>query len=222
MKIVVPLLALLAAATPPAPRDTAVPVEQEPSHKTVLKNDYVQVFRVKLEPGTSSLMHIHAKDDAAVRFTTATVIADGPDGTSGEAERVVPGLVSARNNEAKPHVHRVRNVGTTPFDVMDVQVLRRPEGPESPALLAPAAENAKMRVYRYELAPGARSAAHTHARPYLLVAATDMDLAMTSPDGASTSHPIRAGDFHWVDVPVTHTLGNDGKDKGVIVEFELK
>ena len=79
-----------------------------------------------------------------------------------------------------------------------------------------------MRVYRYELAPGAASASHTHARPYLLVGATDMNLRMTSPDGRSMAHPVKAGDLHWVAAAVTHTLVNDGPDKGVLVEIELK
>ena len=133
-----------------------------------------------------------------------------------------PGLVSARDNAKKPHTHRVHNIGTTLFDVLDVQILKRPDGPEAPAILAPAAENAQMRVYRYELAPGAASATHAHTRPYLLVAATDMDLRMTAPDGRSRTHPIKAGDFHWVDVPVTHAFVNDGSGNGVLVEFELK
>jgi mannose-6-phosphate isomerase-like protein (cupin superfamily) len=49
-----------------------------------------------------------------------------------------------------------------------------------------------------------------------------MKLKMTAPDGQSQTHEINAGDFHWVDVEVTHTLTNDGAMDGEIVEFELK
>lgn len=220
MNFIVALITVL-AATSPEP-DVAVPVEQEPQHRTVLKNDYVQVFRVNVEPGKATLMHIHAKDDAAVRLSTATVAANSPGGPMGPPEPVYPGLVSARDNQQKPHTHRVQNIGTTLFDVIDVQILKRPAGPAAPAIMAPAAENAQMRVYRYELAPGASSAPHTHARPYLLVAATDMNLRMSAPDGASLTHPIKAGDFHWVEEPVSHTFVNEGREKGVLVEFELK
>lgn len=41
--------ALLAAMS--SGQDAAVPVEEEPDHRTVFKNDYVQAFRVTLEPG---------------------------------------------------------------------------------------------------------------------------------------------------------------------------
>jgi hypothetical protein len=33
---------------------------------------------------------------------------------------------------------------------------------------------------------------------------------------------LKAGDFHWVDSKVTHTLANDGAAEGQIVELELK
>ena len=220
------LLARVLAASAPAvapQAERAVPVEEEPAHKTVFKNDYVQVFRVTLPPRESTLMHTHARADAAVRLAHATVRHQSPDGSLGSPEALSPGSVSARENEGKPHTHRVHNVGATTFDVLDVQVLSRPAGPAAPALFEPAAENSRMRVYRYELGPnGGASAVHSHTRPYLLVAATDVDLRMTSPDGAAMDHPVKAGDLHWVDSRVTHTLVNRGATKGVLVEFELK
>ncbi len=212
------VLLLAAPAAQPAP----VPVEQEPFHKTAFKNDYVQAFRVNLDPGQSTLMHIHAHDDAAVRLSVATYTQEKPGSPVGPKEEMVPGLVTARTNEPTALIHRVNNVGKTPFDVIDVQVLKRPDGPETALLSMPAAENPKLRAYRYEIAPGASTAQHTHKRPYLLVAATDMNLRMTSPDGRSMEHPIKAGDMHWVDTEVTHSFTNLGKEKGILVEFELK
>src|ERR1700693_5963785 len=119
---IITLIAVLTAMS--STQDSVVPVEEEPHHKTVLKNDYMQVFRVTLEPGKTSLMHTHAHDDAAVRLSKATVAADSPGGPTGASEFVYPGLVSARENEKKPHTHRVHNIGTTLFDVIDVQILK--------------------------------------------------------------------------------------------------
>jgi quercetin dioxygenase-like cupin family protein len=221
MKIA-PLAISLILAVPASAQDGAVPVEDEPHHKTVLKNPYVQAFRVILAPGEASLMHRHAHDDGAVRLSTATVAARLPGQSLGPPESVVPGFVSARDNEARPHVHEVHNIGSTVFEVIDVQALERPPGPSAAALAAPAAENAKMRVYRYELEPGAATASHGHTRPYLLVAATDVQLRMVSPDGKSMEHPVKAGEMHWVDAAVTHSLVNRGAEKAILVEFELK
>jgi hypothetical protein len=200
-----------------------VPVEEEPRHKTVLLNEYVQAFRVTLEPGESTLMHIHAHADAAVRLSTAKVAQQTPGQPLGAPEEKETGFCSARENEPTPLVHRVENVGKTVFDVLDVQVLARPEGPATAALSLPSAENARMRVYRYDLSPnGGSSTQHSHARPYLIVAATDVDLRMTAPDGKAFEHPIKSGDMHWVDTAVTHTLTNKGDRPGILVEIELK
>jgi quercetin dioxygenase-like cupin family protein/proteasome lid subunit RPN8/RPN11 len=215
-----PLLAILAALAPP--QEKPVPVDEEPHHQTVLKNDYLQVFRVRLAPGESSLMHVHSHDDGAVRLSDATVTDDVPGQPTGPPEVVSVGAVSARTNEPRPLAHRVNNIGSTPFDVIDVQVLKRPDGPEGPAMGAPAAENHRMRIYRYDLAPGSSSALHTHQRPYLIVAVTDTNLRMTLPDGGAMVHPVKAGDLHWVDTTVTHALANDGTERGILVEFELK
>ena len=211
--------ALLAAMS--SGQDAAVPVEEEPDHRTVFKNDYVQAFRVTLEPGRATRMHTHARDDAAVRLSTATVAVDTPGQPLGPPESRPIGSVSARDNEANPLTHRVHNIGTTVFDVVDVQILSRPAGPAAPAISTPAAENATMRVYRYELGPGVSTARHAHSRPYLLVAATDVGLRVTSGEVA-TQHADRAGDMRWIESAGTHVLTNAGAGTAILVEFELK
>lgn len=130
-------ITLIAATSATAfAQDRAVPVEQEPQHKTVLKNDYVQVFRVTLAPGESTAVHVHAHDDVAVRLSDATVASDTQGEPAGTPQPEKAGFVSSRTNEKKPLTHRVRNVGVTPFDVLDVQILKRPDGPAAPPLAA--------------------------------------------------------------------------------------
>jgi mannose-6-phosphate isomerase-like protein (cupin superfamily) len=133
----------------------------------------------------------------------------------------MPGRVSARQEDV-PYTHRVINMGQTDFDVIDVEAFHRPEHPADTTAGTVAAENPSMRAYKYVLAPGASSTMHTHERPYLIVAATTMQLKMTAPDGQSMSHEIKAGDFHWIDSKVTHSLTNAGSTEGQIVEVELK
>jgi len=63
---------------------------------------------------------------------------------------------------------------------------------------------------------------HAHDRPYLIIAATPLMLKMTDPEGKSFTHEVKAGDIHWIDAKVTHSLTNEGKTAGEIVEIELK
>src|SRR6516225_9113675 len=146
MKASIVLLAISFAMTSPSP-EKVVPVEDEPSHKTVFQNDYVQVFRVTLPPGQSTLMHVHAHDDAAVRLSQSQTTQQTLGQPVSKAEDSRPGMVSARTNEPQSLTHQVNNVGTTVFDVIDVQVLKRPPGAEAAALGPVAAENPRMGVY---------------------------------------------------------------------------
>ncbi len=217
-----PSLVLLAAVLAVAAHETPVPVDQEPHHRMLLRNDYVEVMRVTLPPGESTGLHTHSHDGVAVRLAPATITMDVPgEGLRGPLE-MHPGDASVQSYARQPFTHRVNNVGPTPFDVLDVELLKRPEGPAVEALATPAAENDGARVYSWRLAPGSATPQHVHRRPYLIVAATPLQLRMQAPDGGAFEHAVAAGDVHWVDVPVTHVLVNRGDAAGVMVEIELK
>jgi quercetin dioxygenase-like cupin family protein/lysophospholipase L1-like esterase len=205
-----------------AAQQPAVPVDKEPLHELVLQNDYVTVLHVTIPPGQSTQEHTHSHDGVAVRLTEGTISLDVPGETSKGPLRTYVGETTAPAYAERPMTHRVNNLGTTPFEVIDIEFLKRPDGPATAPIAPPAAENPSARAYRWALAPGASAPQHTHDRPYLIIAATPMQLSMKSPDGASMDHPIKAGDFHWIDSKVTHVLSNSGTETGVIVEVELK
>ena len=59
----------------PAP----VPVEQEPHHHVVLKNDSVLVAHVVIPAGEATLYHTHSHDRAAIHLTNNMVSFQQPD-----------------------------------------------------------------------------------------------------------------------------------------------
>jgi quercetin dioxygenase-like cupin family protein len=203
-------------------QNAPIPVDQEPHHKVVLKNDSVEVLHVAVPPGEVSLYHTHAHDRAAVMLGASS----NTQQLWGKAEEAPrdnhPGDVFTATAPSGGFSHRVHNVGSTLFDVIDVEFLQRPEKPAAPSTQPIAGENPSARAYRWNLAPGEKTPEHTHHRPYLIVAATPMQLKMTGPDGQSMTHAVQAGDFHWIDTDVTHVLANDSGTPGVIVELELK
>lgn len=204
-----------------AAQQAPVPVEQEPHHHVVLKNDSVLVMHVVLPAGESTLYHIHTRDRVSVALTSTTLVQQKLNEPEGKPGVTRPGDISAIPNEG-PYTHRLRNLGPAAFEVIDVEFFHRPEHPSETAAAPVAAENASARVYKWTLAPGARTPMHTHERPYLILAVTPMQLKMTGPDGASMTDEAKAGDFHWVDTKVTHSLENSGTTEGEIVEIELK
>ena len=212
---------LMLADTSPA-QEAPLPVDQEPHHKVVLKNDFIIAMHVTLAPDERTLYHTHGHDRAAVELSNCTITQQKLGEAEGRSDSTKPGEVSMVTAAANGYSHRVHNVGSSVFEVFDVEFLQRPGTPSDDMAGPVAGENASARAYRWHLAPGEKTPQHTHHRPYLIVAATPMKLKMTAPDGQTLTHEIKAGDFHWVDVEVTHNLANDGATAGEIVELELK
>jgi quercetin dioxygenase-like cupin family protein len=213
---------VLAFAVWAGAQQAPVPVEQEPHHHVVLKNDSVLVTHVVIPPGEATLYHTHSYDRAAIHLTNNNITLQQLNQPESEPMPAKIGEISASTRQGDPLTHRVRNIGPGPFEVIDVEFLQRPEHTSTTSAAPVAAENPSARIYNWVLAPGASSAQHTHERPYLVIAATTMLLKMTGPDGKTSTHEVKAGDFHWVDSKVTHTLANDGAAEGQIVELELK
>jgi len=197
-------------------------VENEPLHHLVLKNESVVVIHLTLPPGERTLYHTHTHDRVAIPLSSTSITQQVWNEKEGPASRSEPGTFSALTLAGGSYTHRVHNVGANAYDVLDVELLVRPQSPSPVAAATVAAENPSARVYKRVLAPGATSAMHTHVRPYLIVAVSGFTLKMSGPDGQSITHEIKRGDFHWVDAKVTHTLGNAGSADGQIVEIELK
>lgn len=199
-----------------------VPVEEEPLHHVLLKNEFVTVIRLNLPAGERTLYHRHTHDRVAIYLSNGSTAQQNWGEKEGSSTLSKPGGFVALTLAGSSLTHRVHNVGSTAFDVLDVEILLRPETPSLPTAGAVAGENPSARVYKWVLAPGATSAMHTHTRPYLIVAATKFELKMTAPDGQSMTHEMSPGDFHWVDGKVTHSLSNTATTEGQILEVELK
>lgn len=199
-----------------------VPVDKEPLHHVVLRNNSVIVMHLVLPAGERTLYHTHNHDRVAVNLSNANITQQKWGEAEGASTSTVPGTFSALTLDGNEYTHRVHNVGTQPFDVIDVEILERPAAPSAATASEVAAENPSARIYNWPLAPGKASAMHTHARPYLILATTDLTLRMTAPDGQTSTHEVKRGEFHWVDAKVTHTLANAGNAAGQIVEIELK
>lgn len=203
-------------------QELPIPVNQEPHHKVVFKNDFVEVLHVTIPAGERTLYHTHSHDRAAVKLSNSSITQQRVGETEGPARTTEPGDLSVAATASGGYSHRVHNVGSGLFEVLDVEFLQRPEKPSEVKAAAVAGENPSARAYRWKLAPGAKTPEHTHHRPYLVVAATPMPLKMTAPDGQSQTLQVKAGDFHWVDAQITHVLSNEGTTAGEIVELELK
>jgi len=215
-------IALLGLSGVSAAQKEPVPVNQEPHHKVVFKNDFVEVTHVTLAPDERTLYHTHSNDRAAIELSHSSLAQQKMGDAEDAPGPTHPGELSMSTARPGGYSHRVHNVGAGTFEVLDVEFLKRPEKPSQEVAATVAGENPSARAYHWSLAPGAKTPEHMHKRPYLIVAATPMQLNMSAPDGQVMTHEVKAGDVHWVDSTVTHVLANKSQTDGEIIELELK
>jgi quercetin dioxygenase-like cupin family protein len=101
-----------------------VPVEQEPHHRWEFQNPYARVLDVLLAPGEVTLFHTHSHDSIAVQLTHATVQVQPFGKERQPALKITPGEVRYADGGKTPYTHRVQNVGSTPFHVVDIELLQ--------------------------------------------------------------------------------------------------
>ena len=218
------VLCCVALISANAVAQSAVPVEQEPAHRLVLQNEQVRVFHVQLAPGAVSRWHIHKHDGISVRIGDATV-QDEPLEGAAETFELRRGAVNFGATPAA-FTHRVKNVGTTPFDNVYIELLGGPgtgnrDAAAEPARRAAEFENERLRVVRRVLTPGEASEMHTHTANTVAVVVTPGKLQVTQGDGTMHTLEPQAGAVQWVTAGTTHALRNTGSTPVEFVDVEL-
>jgi quercetin dioxygenase-like cupin family protein len=160
-----PLLVLLVAATLTAlaQEPAAVPVDQEPHHKVVFKNDFVRVIDATFPAGYVTLNHAHDIDNVAVTIST------GREGTA------APGAVGRAGFSKGGYAHRVTNSGPGTMRFIDVEILKSDRPGSTAAKISYHTlemENDRVRIYRVKLGPDETLSSHAHAAGWLEVTVT--------------------------------------------------
>ena len=82
-------------------------------------------------------------------------------------------------------------------------------------------DDARVRVTRWDFAPGAETGWHRHAFGYVVVPVTDGTLLLELP-GATATAELRAGVAYARDAGVEHNVVNAGSAPLSFVEMEMK
>jgi hypothetical protein len=108
-----------------------VPVITEPHHKPVLVNDYVRLLDVHLNPGDTTLYHIHAAPSVIVFISKSTMGAQPLGKQPAIPNEVLPGQTLFVDYGSNPVTHRVFNSGNNVFHVMDVELVKKEPSSDS-------------------------------------------------------------------------------------------
>lgn len=83
-------------------------------------------------------------------------------------------------------------------------------------------DDARVRVTRFDFAPGAETGWHVHGLDYVITALTDCPMTLELPGGEVQRVLVTAGTSYRRDAGVEHNVINDGKAAMAFVEVELK
>ena len=91
-----------------------------------------------------------------------------------------------------------------------------------PALPTVLADDDRVRITRWDFAPGATTGWHEHALPYAIVMVTDGTMAVDAGDAEPTRVTLRAGDAYSRSAGIRHDVMNGGDAPMSFVEVERK
>jgi quercetin dioxygenase-like cupin family protein len=231
MLVVVGALASLAQQGKQTAPASEVEITAEPSHHLAFQNSYVRVFQVEVEPHNATLMHRHRHDYIFVTLGASEV--------SNEVEGKSPVTLKLQDGETRftpgNFAHVARNLAATPFRNVTIELLRgqpsenaQKQWDEDRGLHVLHGGTQEIlfvkdgvRVSEIELQTAGVLPKHSHGRPQLIVAVTDL-LFRNDVVGKSASNiEMKSGDVKWEDAGVTHTVTNVGKEAAKVVTLEF-
>jgi quercetin dioxygenase-like cupin family protein len=90
------------------------------------------------------------------------------------------------------------------------------------ATATPQIDDARVRVTRFDFAPGAETGWHTHGMDYVITTLTDCTMLLEEPGGTTRRTLVPAGTTYRRAQGVEHNVINDGDAPMSFVEVELK
>jgi quercetin dioxygenase-like cupin family protein len=83
-------------------------------------------------------------------------------------------------------------------------------------------DNDRVRVTRFDFAPGAETGWHEHGMDYVITTLTDCVMLLEEPGGGSRTVEIAAGTSYAREEGVSHNVINASDSPMAFVEVELK
>ena len=200
-------------------------VNEDPSHKRLLFTAHLRMFDVTVAPGGSTLDHSHDHDLVTVAVGQATVRTRGAGGELSDPRPVASGGIDVASYTGAAAVHRIENVGTTPYRAFAIENLRDAKWTTPQLITAPGTtlleQSRSFAVYDVRLNGSAPKTSHVHQMPTVVML---IDGAVEVQGGGGESEFRMEAPGRWIlsqwDQP--HTLTLVGASGAHVVEVEAR
>lgn len=201
------------------PAEGFVEVHDEPGHYHRFENAHVRVYDVRFPPGASSLYHRHSVNTMYVAIHDCRVYDQAFAQQDGVMHALSAGMCGCRPHGREPLIHRVRNDGTGPMQMIGAEHRKSPPVLADRPLAAPfhsalddPFHGESIRFYRIDLPPGESTGLVDYNFSGLLVSLSDATLAVGDGRGTQVTG-FAPGAFVWHDGPIRRQLSNVGKTR---------
>jgi hypothetical protein len=200
-----------------------VPVREEPRHKVALENEYIRLLDVRIQPGDTSLFHVHQIASFFIPLST-TAIGSEVKGKAPAQSRFPLDSTWYNGFENGPLIHRVWNNDTNILHVIDLELLATKNSTLPNTIQLPFKidfENEKLRVYKFQLQAGQSIALPLIKTPMLLVSIAGAGLELKDSDKRSFID-LNPGSFRWLDPRQHVEISSHGKasTRAILILFK--
>ena len=205
-KILQSLVVLLLSS----PITAQVPVREEPRHKVALQNEYIRLLDVRIQPGDTSLFHVHQIPSFFMPLSTTRIGSEVKGQPAGQSRFPIDSTWY-NGFENGPLIHRVWNNDTNVLHVIDLELLATKNSTLPNTIRLPFKidfENEKLRVYKFQLQARQAVALPLIKTPMLLVAVDGGDVQLT--DDQKKFIDLKPGSFRWLDAQQHVEINNRG------------
>lgn len=199
-----------------------VQVREEPFHKPVLENEYFRLLDVWIQPGDTSLYHIHSTPSLFLYLSDTKVCVEEK-GKDWISDVTKTGYSWYRSFDPDSLVHRVANCDTVPLNVIAVELLSTYH-PEDASTLKPLPltllyENEK--VFAYQLSE-ADLKEHITTRGPMLAEVTTGQIIVFNNMHKKEGIKLTPGQYVYIEPGTTfYFTYNSVGDTGIVL-FEIK
>lgn len=202
-----------------------VPVSKEPRHHVVFENEKVRILNVLLPPGDTTQYHVHSTPSLFITFSKTNTswqrINEKP-----VASISVPGYIWFENlNPPHVKIHRVWNMDTSTYHIMDVELLEKDSGfnikPLTIEHVHLLIDTPWVRTYTIKLAKNEEVTIEGHQSSFIAVAINDAVIKLTE-NGIGSRSIVKPGRFYWIKANDTFAVINRGDTPANFALVEVK
>jgi len=201
-----------------------IPVREEPRHHVVLQNKYLRLLDVRLPPGDTTFFHIHEIPSLFV-ILSKTVTASQVKGENWVQGTFTsePGYAWYNDFKNGPLIHRVCNIDTIPFHVMDIEILSgyRNTNQISPLPFDTLFTNEKAFAYRINFSKKEDKKLIENCGPIVVIVISGPGLVVENQNDKKQQEVLQ-GKFLWIEPGTNFSIQNSGTGETSAVVFELK